>query len=269
MTPPDAEPRATIIDFGSKERFSSRVDAYARYRPSYPQAVVDSLMRKFPSVSASSLSVADVGSGTGIFARLLLDNGLTVYGIEPNTSMRKRAEETLSSYRGFWSVGGEATHTALPDHSVDVVTAAQAFHWFAVPGAVREFSRVLKYSGLVLLVWNDRRTSVDKFHEEYEALLLRYCPEYADVNHRNVTLQSICDLFVGWKISIEHFENDQHVSFAGLKGRLDSSSYCPAPDHSDYRPLMDGLFDLFNRFNRNGEIVLRQDCTVYFAHRPR
>ncbi len=248
-----------------KERFTTRVDAYVRYRPTYPQAVVDSLIRKFPADSPVSLSVADVGSGTGIFSRLLLEHGFTVYGVEPNAAMRQQAEVSLAAYAGFSSVAGEATRTTLPDRSMNVVAVAQAFHWFAVPEAVEEFGRILKNSGLALLMWNDRRTNVDAFHEGYESLLVRYCPEYPVVNHRKVTLQRICDLFPGWKISVEHFENEQRVNFEGLRGRFESSSYCPLPDARAYAPLMDQLRQLFGKYSRNGAITLRHDCVAYYA----
>lgn len=264
MSPSDAELKTSRVDFRPKERFSSRADAYARYRPSYPQAVIDSQIRKFPASSAV-LSVADIGSGTGIFSRLLLEKGFKVYAVEPNAPMRERAEEMLSSYPDFHSVSGEAVHTTLADHSVDIVVAAQAFHWFAAPGAIREFRRILKDSGLVHLIWNDRRTGIDKFHVEYESLLVRYCPSYEEVNHRNVTLQTICDLFPGWQISVEHFENDQRVDFDGLKGRLESSSYCPTPDHPNYEPLMDQLREMFKKHSQAGGVTIRQDCVAYFV----
>ena len=254
-----------MFELRPKERFSSRADAYVRYRPSYPQALAVSLMRKFPTDLPESLSVADIGSGTGIFSRLLLENGFTVFGVEPNVPMRRRAEEALSSFHGFYTVHGEATHTTLPGQSVDIVSAAQAFHWFATPYAVKEFRRILKDSGLVALIWNDRRIRIDGFHEGYESLLLRYCPEYRTINHRKVTLQTVCDLFPGWKISVEHFENDQRLDFVRLKGRLESSSYCPPPDDPNHRLLMEQVRELFTKYSRKEEITLRQDCVAYFA----
>ncbi len=140
-----------MIDFKPKDRFSSRADAYVKHRPSYPQALLDSIKKKLHATLSAPLSVADIGSGTGIFSTLLLENGFTVYGVEPNAPMSARAEESLTSFSGFHSVNGEATLTTLPDHSVDVVVAAQAFHWFATPEAAAEFTRILKQPGLIML----------------------------------------------------------------------------------------------------------------------
>ncbi len=109
-------------------RFSSRVQNYVRYRPGYPPAVID-LLKKECGLSPSTV-IADVASGTGIFTRMLLENGNRVLGIEPNPAMRKAGEEFLSAYPGFASLGGSAEATSLPDHSVDMITAAQAAHWF-------------------------------------------------------------------------------------------------------------------------------------------
>jgi SAM-dependent methyltransferase len=254
-------------DFKPKERFSNRVDEYAKYRPSYPQDLVDSLVQKLPTSSRVTPSLADVGSGTGIFSRLLLESGFTIYAIEPNGPMRARAEEMLTSFPGFQSVDGDATHTTLGNHSVDAVVVAQAFHWFATQEAVAEFTRILKKPGIVMLAWNDRLTDCDDFHAGYESLLVRYCLNYLDVNHRNITSSKIESLFPGWTLTIKHFANDQPLDFTGLKGRLESSSYCPPKDHPNYLPLMDGVEELFKRYAVAGEIRLRQDCVAYFLVR--
>src|SRR5271154_1515768 len=123
-------------------RFSSRVEKYVRYRPSYPKEVV-ALLGKQCGLTAESV-IADVASGTGIFTRLLLENGNRVFGVEPNAEMRRAGEEYLAAFPRFTSVAGTAEATTLPDHSVDIVTAAQAAHWFDRAKARREFVRILK-----------------------------------------------------------------------------------------------------------------------------
>jgi ubiquinone/menaquinone biosynthesis C-methylase UbiE len=110
----------------STRRFSSRVGNYVRYRPAYPSAVLD-LLKSDCSLTAASV-IADVAAGTGIFTRMLLENGNRVFGVEPNVEMRKAGEEFLRAYPHFTSVAGTAEATTLADHSVDVVTAAQAAH---------------------------------------------------------------------------------------------------------------------------------------------
>jgi hypothetical protein len=96
---------------------------------------------------------------------------------------------------------------------------------------------------------------------------MKYCLNYAEVNHRNVTLQSLFELFPGWQISVQHFESDQRLTLEGLKGRLESSSYCPPQDHPNYAPLMEGVSELFEKYNRSGSIRLMHDCVAYYLER--
>src|SRR5579862_9498368 len=167
------------------QRFSSRVENYVRYRPGYPAAVID-LLKKECGL-ASSTVIADISSGTGIFTRTLLENGNRVLGVEPNPDMRKAGEEFLGAYPGFASVAGTAAATTLPDHSVDMVTAAQAAHWFDRQKARREFIRILKPGGWTVLLWNERRLDSTPFLREYERLLLRYGTDYTNVRHERTT----------------------------------------------------------------------------------
>src|ERR1044071_9277855 len=93
------------------QRFSNRVDNYVRYRPDYPKEVLQ-LFRDEMGLTADSI-VADIGSGTGISARLFLENGNRVFGVEPNAPMREAAEEYLRSLPNFQSIDGTSTATTL------------------------------------------------------------------------------------------------------------------------------------------------------------
>src|SRR5579864_7251468 len=119
------------------QRFSSRVNNYVRFRPGYPPEVL-ALLKKECGLTADSV-IADIASGTGIFTRMLAENGNRVFGVEPNAEMRRAGEQFLQSYSRFTSIAGTAEATTLPDHSVDMVTAAQAAHWFDRGKARREF----------------------------------------------------------------------------------------------------------------------------------
>src|SRR5882724_7915678 len=123
----------------STQRFSSRVENYVRYRPGYPSGVAE-LLRSKCGLTSDSI-IADIAFGTGIFTKLLLENGNRVFGVEPNAAMREAGEEFLTGYPRFTSVTGTAEATTLPDHGVDFVTAAQAAHWFDLKKARLEFMR--------------------------------------------------------------------------------------------------------------------------------
>ena len=128
-------------------RFSDRVENYVRYRPGYPPEVLD-LLRAECGLQPSHI-VADIASGTGMFTRLLLENGNSVFAVEPNTEMREIGIHQLESYNRLVSVAGTAEETTLGSASVDFVTAAQAAHWFDLPRARAEFVRILQAGGMV------------------------------------------------------------------------------------------------------------------------
>jgi SAM-dependent methyltransferase len=229
------------------ERFRARADVYAEARPSYPRETIDHLRRDHQL--GDGVIVADVGSGTGIWTRLLLDAGATVYAVEPNADMRKKAETLLgASGEGsrFRSVDGRAEATTLPDASVDLVTAAQAFHWFDADAFHREVVRILKPAGRVALVWNDRDLLGTSFLLEYEAILVEHCPGYAALQGKSSTPEKFDALF-GVRRWIRHTApNRQRLDREGLVARALSSSYAP-PEGGARTALIAALHAAFDR----------------------
>src|SRR5262249_25539972 len=160
-------------------RFTGLPGAYAKPRPSYPEAVLDFLVARC-GLSPRSLLV-DVGCGTGISSRLFATRGVRVLGVEPNDEMRRQAEATTDP-GGAALVRyckGRAEDTGLAGGLADAVLAAQAFHWFEPASALREFRRILKPGGWVVLLWNERDES-DPFTAAYGAVI-RSAPEAASV----------------------------------------------------------------------------------------
>lgn len=245
------------------QRFSSRVDNYVRYRPGYPQEVIE-LLKRDCALTADSV-IADIASGTGIFTRLLLENGNRVFGVEPNEAMRQAGEEFLSGYPKFSSVAGTAEATTLPDRSVDLVTAAQAAHWFDRAKARREFLRILKPQGWTVLIWNERQTNSTAFLRDYEALLLNFGTDYQDVRHERTT-EEIAEFFTPPAFHTNKFENDQECDYSGLEGRLLSSSYTPGPDNANYQPMLRELRRIFDQHQHGGQVVLKYETRVFFGH---
>jgi SAM-dependent methyltransferase len=246
----------------STERFSTRVENYIKYRPGYPTAVLE-LMRVRCGLSANS-TVADIGSGTGILTELLLETGATVFAVEPNKEMRAGAERLLSDYGRFRSVHGTAEETTLPDASVDLITASQAFHWFDVSKSRREALRILKPGGWAALIWNERPPDAGAFLDEYAALLRRHSPDYDRVTNMRADEAKIRDFF-GHAPETAVFAYRQTFDFPGLEGRLMSSSYAPEAGDAQHEPMIAGLRDLFDRHNRAGKVLFPYRTLVYFA----
>jgi SAM-dependent methyltransferase len=244
------------------QRFSSRVDNYVRYRPGYPREVID-LLKKECGLTADSV-IADIASGTGIFTQLLLENGNRVFGVEPNTEMRRAGEEFLRSYPRFTSVAGTAETTALSGYSFDLITAAQGAHWFDREKARREFVRILKPGGWCVLLWNERRTDSTPFLREYEQLLLTYGTDYQEVRHERTTAE-IAGFFSPSPFASSTLEMRQNVDYAGLEGRLLSSSYTPTPDHANYEPMLQELRRIFDAHQIKNRVSLDYNTLVYYG----
>src|SRR5450755_4120717 len=166
-------------------RFSDRVENYLRYRPGYPPEVLK-LLREECGLQPSHI-VADIAAGTGVFTRLLLENGNSVFAVEPNTEMREAGVHELEGYDGLVSVAGTAEETTLSSASVEFVTAAQAAHWFDLSRARAEFVRILKPEGWCVLIWNERDTARTPFLRDYEELLLAYGTDYKEIRHERTT----------------------------------------------------------------------------------
>lgn len=244
-----------------RERFSSRVDNYVRYRPSYPAAVVKAIADRCSG--AGQARVADIGCGTGIFARALLDGGFRVWGIEPNAEMRGAAERLLGECENFDSVDGSAAATTLPDGSVDVVSAAQAYHWFAGDATRAEWARILRPGGLAALVWNVRDTARSDFMREYEELLRRYGLDYVAVSHEGVGDTELEHLFGHSSYERIVCPNSQFFDLKGLVGRVESASYAPEPGHPLHAPLLAGLADLFERAESDGRVEFVYETRLF------
>jgi SAM-dependent methyltransferase len=243
-------------------RFSDRVENYVRYRPGYPCDV----LRVLENICglASHDGIADIASGTGIWSRMLLENGNPVFGVEPNAEMRQAGERLLAGFPKFTSVGGTAEATTLPDKSVDFVTAAQAAHWFDRARARREFVRILKPGGWLVLLWNERLTDSTAFLRDYEQLLLTFGTDYEDVRHERTT-DAVNEFFDPAPYQEKVFEMRQDFDYAGLEGRLLSSSYAPGPGHPKHTPMLRELRRIFDLHLAAGRVTFEYKTRLYFG----
>lgn len=243
------------------KRFSNRAEDYARYRPGYPQEVVD-LVQTWCGLRPEH-TIADIGSGTGLLSKIFLEHGNRMFGVEPNAEMRSAGEEYLQAYPNFTSVAGSAEATTLPAQSVDFVAAAQAFHWFDPEPTRREFQRILKPQGRVIILWNERLIEETAFLRDYEDLLRRFGTDYACVHESYPRAQQMLSFFGRNEFTSHTLPNAQEFDFEGLGGRLRSSSYAPAPGHPQYGPMMQELQRIFAAHQREGVVRMEYRTRVY------
>lgn len=254
---------ANLSRYNPLGRFTGLADLYARCRPGYPPEVVDFILARCGLQPGSVL--IDVGSGTGIASRLFARRGLQVIGIEPNPDMRKRAEaEALPpEFPAPQYLDGRAEATGLSQEAGDAVLVAQAFHWFEPDAALTEFHRILRPGGWVILLWNERDES-DALTAAY-GVVIRSGAEAAAVEvprGRAGEPLLVHPLFEEAERRV--FRNEQILDEEGLLGRAFSASYAPhEPPASEQFAAR--LREVFARFQRAGQVVLRYETSVYLA----
>jgi SAM-dependent methyltransferase len=153
--PPPATVRAVDIHTEAAVGFTAGADEYERGRPSYPVEAVDRLAGELGI--GPDRSVLDLAAGTGKWTRLVVDRGARVVAVEPVAAMRAILARQVPQAA---VLPGTAEALPVADASVDVVTVAQAFHWFRSGEALAEIARILRPGGGLGLIWNERDDTV-------------------------------------------------------------------------------------------------------------
>ena len=235
----------------NQERFTGKADIYKKFRSSYPYELIEYLYSQI-GFGKSSI-IADIGSGTGIFSRLLLERGSFVYGVEPNDDMRKTAERDLidvSGFKNFTSINSPAENTGLKEKSFDFVTAAQAFHWFDRSSFKAECKRILKNEGQAVLVWNKRDVASD-FNKRDYIIREKYCIDTKGFGDNGGPPKDLHDFFIGKSYEKRFFRNDLAIDRETYIGMNLSRSYSPRenknPDkYCGFVKEMNRLFDEYS-----------------------
>jgi ubiquinone/menaquinone biosynthesis C-methylase UbiE len=244
------------------QRFTDRVANYVRYRPDYPHALLLLLEQQVAHIPTPN--ILDLACGTGILAHQLLQQSLPVLGVEPNAAMRDAANQLRQQFTGFNCVDGSAEAIPCANSSQDLITIAQAYHWFEPKAAVEEFKRVLKPHGQVAIIWN-KRDNTDSFLLAYDDILNRYGLDYAKVSHHSLTDQQISQDFVDFAVHSHQFPHQQQLDWQGFVGRVCSSSYAPKAEHPNYPPMIAALQDLYQAYDRGEGIVFRYLTLCYLC----
>ena len=244
-------------------RFTDRVEDYVRFRPGYPDAVLD-VLAAYCGL-APGATVADVGAGTGQLTRLLVARGCRIFAVEPNDAMRAALAKAFARVRSVEAVSGRAEATGLADRSVDVVTVAQAFHWFDVARARAEFQRILRPGGGVALVWNIRDVDASPFMREYEELVQAFSIDREASRRVHGKPEDVARFFADSTASLRKLPNAQVFDFDGLKGRLLSSSYAPAAGHPRHAEMLQALRALFDARSEGGTVRFAYATEVWCA----
>lgn len=253
----------------NEERFTGKADIYKKFRSSYPQELISYLYSEIGFCKASV--IADIGSGTGIFSRLLLEQGSHVCCVEPNDDMRRIAENDLGNicgFENFTSIKAPAENTGLQEGSIDFITVVQAFHWFNKDAFKSECRRILKHSGKAVLVWNIRDYESEIIKKDY-VIRKKYC---FDTNGLGLTdtlkdYMNLTDFFQDKTCEERTFKNDLLMDRETYIGMNLSRSYSPNEDENPdkFHGLVKELNNLFDEYNTNGIIYFPQFTKSYIG----
>ena len=239
----------------NEDKFNGMGKIYSKYRPSYPVNFIDYL---FTDVGISqSSTIADIGSGTGILTKQLLEKGSKVYGIEPNVDMRAIAETNLKNFSKFTSINGNSENTTIADNSIDYITVAQAFHWFDREKFKKECQRILKHEGKVILVWNTRDNESELVMENYE-VNRKYCPNFkgfSDGMYGKTNEDDFSNFFNG-KYETKVFINNLIFDMDGFIGRNLSASYALKSNDAQYNNYVNELKKIYEKYSNNGQLIM-------------
>ena len=245
-------------------KFDDKGKIYAKFRPTYPQEFIEFLFSK-THITEQSV-IADIGSGTGILTGQILKKGSRVFAVEPNADMRRIAEDNLRTYALFISVTATAENTTLPDRSVDLITVAQAFHWFDRNAFREECRRILKPDAYVALVWNSRDEN-SALVAENDRINRKYCPAFKGFSGGTrgpVSDDDFRDFFTG-EYEKKIFANNLIFELSGFIGRNLSASYALKEGDEQYSAYVTELESLFDKYAVNGTVTMPNFTQSYIG----
>lgn len=246
----------------NETKFTGKGAVYASSRPTYPLSLFDALTER--GVLRPSFTAADIGAGTGIFTNALSGCVEKVYAVEPNADMMNAAQKA-GEKRNIVFLNGNAEHTGLPDGSVDVITAAQAFHWFDVEMFAAECKRIFRPDAdhFVVLVWNDRDVNSEVIKANFEANR-RFCPSFKGASD-GADVDGIVSRFFGGKFDLLTIDNGFLYDEKAFLSRSLSSSYAPKTENESFEPYTAALREVFRKYAVDGKVLYRYITRCYIG----
>lgn len=245
------------------ERFSTRAESYRFHRPRYPKEIVRLL--QYACHLTSNSFIADIAAGTGFLTEIFLEANYRVIAIEPNAQMRSVCAGLTTRFPNLECIDATAEATGLPNYSVDLITVAQAMHWFRLDTTHAEFTRILRPGGWCAVIYNNRHMEGDAFHEGYEQILQEFGTEYTAVHRQHMTPEKLAAFFDPNPMKQALFPNEQLLDLEALEGRIVSSSYMPQPGNAEYPAMQTAIRNLFATSQVHGHVRMRYDCVVSYG----
>ena len=238
--------------------FSTKAEKYARYRWSYAPEAIQTIFDVTGITDASV--VADIGAGTGILTREFIGRVKHIFAVEPNPEMRAIAAREFAQYPSCQVVDGRSEATTLADNSIDLITAAQAIHWFAPQAAKKEFHRILKPAGWLAICRNYGTN-----HELGEALQDVF-PVETDTETLMIGKSQPRSFYFGdGEYRRQEYPFKTQVSWEEFFGGLSTASFAPDEDNLLYAEFENGARKVFDRFSSDGLILQHGVTELYLG----
>lgn len=236
--------------------FSAKAKKYAKYRWSYaPEAIQEIL--EITGITHES-TAADIGAGTGILTREFVGKVRQVYAIEPNPEMRAILRAELGKYPSCSILGERAEATTLISKSIDIITAAQAVHWFDPKKARTEFYRILKPGGWIVFCRNYGNNG------ELGEALQGVFPSETDTETLMIGKNKPRSYYYGDGEYIrKEYSNQNQVNWEDFFGGLSTASFAPDEGSSLYEEFRQNAKRVFDKFSINNVIELKSVTEVY------
>lgn len=249
------------MSLSTSDRFLGKTDDYIKFRPGYPPEIIEYLNKNHGFTPESIC--AEIGSGTGKFLELLLQNNNKVYAVEPNDEMRGAAEKSFAAFKNFNSISGNSTNTTLNDHSVDFIFCVQSLHWFASENTADEFKRILKPNSKVVIIWNKKSYEKSAFMQGIHKIFIEDCIDFLSVKLENIADHEILSLL--FKDHYDHYsiETKQILNLEGLIGRMMSASYAPPQGHPKHEKFISEIKKLFQQEEKKGMVEFLYETVTY------
>ena len=241
----------------NEQKFTGKADLYEKYRPSYPDGLIDFLYS-----NARCDNVADIGAGTGKFTRCLLKKPWNVTAVEPNDDMRAK----LADIGGITIVNAPAENTGLADKSVGLVTVAQAFHWFDREKFAEECKRILTDGGKLAIVWND--FVKDGISARQSELCEKYSLELQIKKAAGDNKRESDDFLRNRyfkSVEIAEYSGERVFDRESFVGETLSRSHSPCEGQPHYEPFVSELNALFSEFENNGKAAVKTKTICYLG----
>lgn len=251
------------MEVDSKKFYFGKQEDYSKYRPTYPNELFEFLQKEY---KISNKTIAELGAGTGKFSFIACDYCKKLYYIEPNIDMLNKGKEYCKNKNNIIFINASAENTTLSENSVDIIFAVQSFHWFNKEELKKEVKKVLKQNGLFAIVWNDWVDESNEFSKEYFNYISNWNTKLTGKKYQHKNISDRKNFFKNAEYKTYTFIHNKDYTLEMLKGLTKSLSYAPKEQEQNYNPFMNGVIEIFNKYQQNNYVTFNFHTEMFIGY---